>query len=251
MRKLVIGDIHGNAKGLNQVLKRCNFNPNNDQIIQLGDVADGWSETAQCVDILLDIKEKSKHKPIFIRGNHDVWVYDWFKYGIQPIIWLQQGGKATRDNYVNTAKLVEMNHINFWNDQIDWYIDENNNLFIHAGWYYQAGFPQGAKAKVNAGSIARECHWDRGLYETAKSAHFLRKHNDKAFKKFEALEQFNEIYIGHTSQTNKCNNQYLNLWNCDSGSGWNGRLSIMDINTKEKWYADLSKELYPDEKGRN
>jgi len=57
-RTLCIGDIHGSAKGLKQVLERCNWNPETDKIIQLGDVADGWSETSECVDILLDIKKR-------------------------------------------------------------------------------------------------------------------------------------------------------------------------------------------------
>ena len=49
-RLLVLGDIHGAAKALTQVLERSNFDPTGDRIIFLGDVADGWSETPAAID---------------------------------------------------------------------------------------------------------------------------------------------------------------------------------------------------------
>ena len=248
MRTLVMGDIHGAFKALIQVLQRCEFDPKEDKLIQLGDIADGWSETASIVQYFIDLKKKYNHH-IFIRGNHDVWLYDWLHYGKAPVLWTQQGGQATIDSYIETG-FINDDHRNFMSNQEDWYVDDVNKLFIHAGWYYPDGFYEGAHAKVNAGSLARECHWDRSLYETAKSAHFLRKHQGSAFKNFEALEEFKEVYIGHTAQSNASINQYLNLWNCDSGAGWRGRLGVIDIETKETWYSDKVSDLYPNEKGR-
>ena len=70
-RTLVIGDVHGSAKALEQVLDRA-YVSENDTIIQLGDIADGWSETSECVDILLNLQKTNECH--FIRGNHDVWV---------------------------------------------------------------------------------------------------------------------------------------------------------------------------------
>jgi len=243
-RKLAIGDIHGNAVGLLQVLERCGFNPESDQIIQLGDVADGWSGTSECVDILLNIKKESVHEPVFIRGNHDVWVYDWMMYGVQPSIWTQQGGAATIDSYIKSQKLADGDHKNFWFNQKDWYIDEEDRIFIHAGWDYRSdSFPSSANYSVNAGSIAKECHWDRSLLQGIKSS--VPSQNP-----FNATKMFKEVYIGHTATKTHSVENYGNLWNMDSGSGWYGRLAIMDIETKEVWYSDFTKELYPNEKGR-
>lgn len=238
MRTFVIGDIHGNNKGLLQCLERSGFDNSQDKLIQLGDVADGWPEVSECVDTLLGIRDL-----VAIRGNHDVWVYDWLKFGRTPLLWTEQGGKATLESYVRTSMFLEANHKNFWEEQQDWYIDDKNRLFIHAGWDYVAGFPDGAKSKVNAGSIAKECHWNRELLRGAKTAH-------KFSGKFNALNQFNEIYIGHTAIGNAIPENYLNLWNVDTGSGWFGKLTIMDINTKEYWQSDFSNDLYPDYKGR-
>lgn len=240
MKKFVIGDIHGSNKALLQVLERSGFDKESDLLISLGDIADGWNEVPECVDTLLSIKNL-----VAIRGNHDVWCYDWFEMGATPLIWTQQGGKATLDAYVRTGKMTEDSHKAFWKNQVDWYIDDENRLFIHGGWDYIEGFPQGAKAPVNAGSIAKECHWDRSLLEGARSA-FGDKNRPGKFK---ALEQFKEIYIGHTAMNGEPK-QFGNLWNLDTGAGWNGQLTIMDIDTKEFWQSDNVKELHPDQLGR-
>lgn len=240
MKKFVIGDIHGSNKALLQVLEKSGFDKESDLLISLGDVADGWNEVPECVDTLLSIKNL-----VAIRGNHDVWCYDWFEYGRTPLIWTQQGGQATLDSYVRTGKMTEDPHKAFWKNQIDYHIDDENRLFIHGGWDYMEGFPRGAMLPVNAGSIAKECHWDRSLLEGARSAF-----GDKNRKgKFKALEQFKEIYIGHTAMNGEPK-QFSNLWNMDTGAGWNGQLTIMDIDSKEFWQSDFTTVLHPGERGR-
>lgn len=42
-----------------------------------------------------------------------------------------------------------------------------------------------------------------------------------------------------------------NVWNIDTGAGFYGNLSAMDIDTKQYWQADSVLQLYPGEKGRN
>jgi len=240
MKKFVIGDIHGSNKALLQVLEKSGFDKESDLLISLGDIADGWNEVSECVDTLLSIKNL-----VAIRGNHDVWCYDWFEYGRTPLIWTQQGGQATLDSYVRTGKMTEDSHKAFWKNQIDYHIDDDNRLFIHGGWDYMEGFPRGAELPVNAGSIAKECHWDRSLLEGARSA-FGDKNRPGKFK---ALEQFKEIYIGHTAMNGEPK-QFGNLWNLDTGAGWNGQLTIMDIDSKEFWQSDFTTVLHPGEKGR-
>lgn len=240
-RTLVIGDIHGSARALQQVLDRA-YVTEDDKIIQLGDVADGWSETSECVDILVDLQKTNEC--VFIRGNHDVWVYDWLLFGDRPMIWTEQGGKATLESYIKTGMFTYNEHQNFWTRQQDWYIDDENRLFIHAGFAYREGrFPESAKWSVNAGTISKECHWDRSLLAGAKSG-------AKSQTTFKATAGFKEVYIGHTATSSHLPENYGNLYNIDSGAGWHGKLTIMDIDTKEFWQSDRSKDLYPEEKGR-
>jgi serine/threonine protein phosphatase 1 len=34
------------------------------------------------------------------------------------------------------------------------------------------------------------------------------------------------------------------VWNIDTGAGWSGKLTIMNVDTKEYWQSDLISELY-------
>lgn len=243
-RTFVIGDVHGAFKALVQVLERSNFDFEKDTLISLGDIADGWSEVPQCVDLLLKIKNL-----IAIRGNHDVWVYDWLKYGYTPYLWTEQGGKATIKSYIKTELLVDEEHKKFWLEkQQDWYIDSENRLFIHAGWDFlnYDNFEDAAKIPIpNGGSIAKSCHWDRSIIKTAK----LNNSHNIAFNE---LNRFKEVYVGHTAVNREpfLPENYFNLWNLDTGAGWNGKLTIMDIDSKEYWQSDNVKILYQDERGR-
>lgn len=240
-RTLVIGDVHGSAKALSQVLDRA-YVSERDKIIQLGDIADGWSETSECVDILLDLQKTNE--VVLLRGNHDIWCYDWMIHGRSPMMWTQQGGQATLDNYIKTGMFMYNEHQMFWARQEDWHIDEQNRIFIHAGWDYKSGpFPESAKYPVNAGTLAKEAHWDRSLLYGAKSAASTKT-------RFKATAEFKEVYIGHTATESHLPEKFGNLYNIDSGAGWHGKLTIMDVDTKEYWQSDYSKDLYPDEKGR-
>lgn len=53
----VVGDIHGGLKALIQVLERAEVTAN-DTLIFLGDYVDGWSESPQVLDFLIDLSKK-------------------------------------------------------------------------------------------------------------------------------------------------------------------------------------------------
>ena len=243
-RRFVIGDVHGSAKALQEVLDLVDFNYEEDLLISLGDIADGWGEVPECVEILLKVKNL-----IAVRGNHDVWCHNWFKTGESPIIWTQQGGQATIDAYVRTGLLGDPRHKAFWDNQVNWYIDDEKRLFIHAGFPFtdNGDFVTKATTKVNAGEGSMECHWDRDLYYA-----YLR-HDEKALPNTlkAATEEFSEIFIGHTAVTYPFQPFVKEkLRNLDTGCGWNGLLTIWNIDTKEYFQSELSKKLYPNEKGR-
>ena len=52
MRTFAIGDIHGAYKALVQCFERSGFDYENDRLIVLGDVCDGYPEVKQCIDEL-------------------------------------------------------------------------------------------------------------------------------------------------------------------------------------------------------
>lgn len=259
-RTMVMGDIHGGYKGLVQCLERSGFDKENDTLIQLGDVADGWSETDKCVEELLSIKNL-----ISIKGNHDDWAHNWIQRGHAQKMWLMQGGKATYDAYVDKHELRNRHWEQFWRKQIDYYVDDQNRAFMHGGFV----------SKKGAGHEAHNSNyfWDRDMWSLALMQDRKEIDDELVAIPTHATRFYNhvEVFIGHTSTMNwnakgnmsesKDPNQALNgpitvpmnrcnVWNLDTGGGFMGRITIMDIDTKEYWQSDPMKELYPDENGR-
>ena len=227
MRTFVCGDIHGNYKGLIQCFERSNFDMERDKLILLGDTCDGKPDTFEVVQHLLKVKNL-----INIRGNHDKWFIDYIMYDKKPSIWTIQGGEATLRSYNNN---VPDTHKSFFLSSIYYYIDNKNNIFIHGG------FDKNIKdIKEYAGTDKGKHNilWDRDLYYYMK-----RKHNNKSYKSYTV---YNKIFIGHTQTYNKKVNNYCNLWNIDTGSGWDGVLTFMDIDNNKCYYSDNSFLLYPD-----
>lgn len=237
MRTLVIGDIHGGYRALVQVLERAKFDKENDLLISLGDIADGWSETPKCTEYLMGCKNI-----ITIRGNHDKWFQDWLETGVANPHWLHHGGKATKQAYEEANMYHDFDiegHTMFYKNQINFYLDDKNRGFVHGGFTSSKGLGH----EPNQYNY----YWDRSLWRDkalpGKSSQTIPK----------LLRNHSEIFIGHTTTTfwgsmepmNACN-----VWNLDTGGGWEGKITVMDVDTKEYWQSDLVKDLYPEEKGR-
>lgn len=248
-RQLVIGDIHGGLSALEQVLERSNYNNQEDQLIFTGDYVDGWSESAQVVQTLIELEKYAVYKPIFIIGNHDIWCRNWLNTGEQKLIWTEQGGASTIASYVSSGYLVEQSHKDFFNNlKLYHYDEEKNRVFVHGGYTSANG--------IGNEIYEADYYWDRELWSIALIGHtLLRSKNvpDEYKKLPRLLRPHNEIFIGHThtmlwgtiKPMNACN-----VWNIDTAAGFNGVLTCMDVETKEYWQSDFVKDLYPNELGR-
>jgi serine/threonine protein phosphatase 1 len=64
------------------------------------------------------------------------------------------------------------------------------------------------------------------------------------------LTEFDEVYIGHTPVSSGKPVQAGDVWLMDTGAGWSGVLSIMNIDTKAVFTSDPVPSLYPGVKGR-
>lgn len=248
MRRFVVGDIHGAHLALLQVLERCGFDRTEDLLIVLGDICDGWPHVKECLDILMDIPNK-----VIVLGNHDEWAWNWLAGGIVEPEWWLQGGKATFKSFFPDATEVspwiavhmrpDRKYITFFNQAVLCHIidDEHSpdTVFVHGG------ISRLARAEVQPAGF--ELTWDRQLWYSAVD----EETETLSGKTPKNITKHKRIFVGHTAQrleergllrhpAKRCE-----VWNMDTGAGWCGNLSIMDIDTEEYWMSDPVSILYP------
>jgi len=241
MRTLVVGDIHAGLKALEQLLQKASVTEK-DKLIFLGDYVDGWSDAAETVEFLIALKKT--HNCVLIRGNHDQLCYDWLKEGVDNPMWRQHGGQATMNSYDKLEIEAKKKHIAFYESLENYHIDEQNRLFLHAGFSNLKG--------VRFEYFKKTFYWDRTLWELALSLNPNLELSDPWYPK--RLINYREIYIGHTPVTRMGKTtpqQAANVWNIDTGAAFKGPLSLIDVDTKQFWQSNPVHLFYPGEKGRN
>jgi len=235
----VIGDIHGALKALQQLVAKLPLQEN-DQLIFLGDYVNGWSDAAAVITYLIALERQ--YSCIFIKGNHDEWCESWLNGTIPEYTGLKNGYLATIAGYRSLSATARTQHLQFFSNLKDYHVDEHNRLFIHAGF------------AVTPGSVpfSSAMYKDRTLWEMALTMDQRVIKRPALYPK--KLLQFHEIFIGHTPTLiyeESMPMKACNVYNIDTGAAYKGKLSAMNVDTKEVWQSDEVQGLYPDEKGRN
>jgi serine/threonine protein phosphatase 1 len=240
-RRFVMGDIHGGFRGLKQCLERSSFDYENDLLIQLGDVCDGWSETKECLDELMKIKNL-----ILLKGNHDDWAIQHYtgnlpnKMSSNFRVWFSQGGEATLKSL---GEQIDKKYLDFLQSAIN-YVQLGKDMFVHGS------VPQGDLDK----SPGYMFFWDREIVDVAFNRKGYFKETNEPID-----NRFGKIYVGHTCvQAIMYEFEHLclpynisNLVLMDTGAAFNGKISMMNIDAVEVFQSDFLMDLYSDEKGRN
>jgi serine/threonine protein phosphatase 1 len=218
-----MGDIHGGARAVDQCLGRARFDRTADTLVCLGDVCDGWPETSRAVDVLLGIPNL-----IYLMGNHDYWTLSWMQRRTAADEWLAQGGEATIASYMDG---VPPSHIHFLRSALP-YHQFRDVLFVHAG----------VQPHVDLKLQDMDTFlWDRQLVEAAML---------QLGRNTPLLTAWREVYVGHTPHRFGRPVCGGGVWMMDTGAGWSGTLSMMNIETKEVFCSDPLPQLYPGIKGR-
>ncbi len=247
MRTLVIGDIHGGYKALTQLLERIAVG-RNDQLIFLGDYVDGWSQSYEVIEALIQLKSSHTTQgfksPIYLRGNHDELVLDYLEKNHQNELWLHHGGEQTVLSYRDISIEDKQRHIDFLKGDLLNFYEYKGNGFFHAGFHNLNG-PHYEYYKNLP-------YWDRSLWEMALCIDPKLGVEHPRYPN--RLKLYKEIFIGHTPTTRLNSTmplQAANVWNVDTGAAFNGPLTALCVETKEIWQSDALPSLYPHEKGRN
>ena len=228
MRTFVVGDIHGAYKALCQCFERSGFDKDNDRLIVLGDVCDGYSQVKEVIDELLSLKHC-----VFIIGNHDIMALNWLTTGFQESYWMDEGGAATANAY---AKGAPDKHIQFLKNGKFWFEDAGD-IFVHGGFDPSVALENQDKLDLV---------WDRKLILDAVN----RSKNGGSYQ----YAPWKRIFLGHTPTYNfgiSTPMKACNILDLDTGAGWSGALSIMDVATEGFWQSDKTQLLYPHERARN
>lgn len=228
MREFVTSDIHGAYRALEQCLIRSGFQLEEDRLIVLGDICDGWPETNLVIRALRSISNL-----VLIRGNHDVWALHWMKTGEIIPGWWMQGGRATIASFSNGLDAKDIAFL----ERALYYYESEGRLFVHAG--ILPGIPlteQDPEVFL----------WDRSLVMKAMQL--------EAEQPGSQITSFREIYAGHTPTLNFGTNRPIKaceVWLTDTGAGWEGgKLSFIEIYSGEIIQSDRVDLLYPGSEGR-
>lgn len=217
-RTLVTGDIHGGLKALEQVLERAGTGKD-DRLIFLGDYVDGWSDSSGIIGFLNDLS--LKNECVFIMGNHDY-------FHLREL-------EEQKNSEINPD-------IKFFRKCCSYYIDEENRLFVHAGFLSKKGV---LKEKDQKELFNNRTFW-RQAYALYKS--------EVPWKNWpETYKLYKEVYIGHTPTLKYGSYSPMhcgNVWNMDTGASYDGPLSMMDIDSREIWRSEPVYLLYPSERGK-
>lgn len=241
MSTYVVGDIHGGLKALKQVLEKVPYT-SDDTFVFLGDYVDGWSDSANTIEFLIDFKERQNC--VFLRGNHDYLLGQHLKVRSNNPLWLASGGEMTKANYANKDEVYKFRHTDFLDNLVNYWIDKQNRAYLHAGFTN----PYGPQNEYYPNMV----YWDRTLWEMACSLDPNMPEDHPRYPK--RLKLFKEIYIGHTPVTKIGETGVVNcanVWNIDTAAAYKGPLTVIDADTKEIYQSDPVWQFYPDEQGRN
>jgi len=223
MRRLVVGDIHGAYKALIDVLEKAKFNPSEDLLIGIGDYVDGYSQTYEVIEYLMSLPNF-----VGVKGNHDSFFLEWANepdYSPQPI-WTTQGGTATLRSYDYKVNIKHRD----WLNALPSYIELDNYLFVHGGYIPYIDI------KDQDDQDDQDLQWDRDLIKDSVMG-------------YESIDiKYDRVFVGHTA--------LKDVWvgkkviGIDTGAGWQGKLTVMNIDTLEYWQSETTAILYPNEQGR-
>lgn len=223
----VLGDLHGNFKGLSQLFQKTNFNYKEDVLFFIGDLLDGHAN-----DSVLCLEELSKIDNFFpCVGNHDLWLKYWLETGKVNKTWLKSGAERTLTNLLQCKNYRELLTAYFKKTKY-WY-SYKQFFLCHAGFDTR-------KSVTNQKEINFAIN--RSLFQKAIVADAQNK--KLKFNFTNVNFNFDSVIIGHTPTVSHKPEFVSNVINIDTGSANGGKLTMLNLNTLEYFQSELTKKLY-------
>lgn len=225
----VLGDLHGNYRGLKFILQKCNFNYELDTLYFVGDICDGTfsNETIECVEELLKIKN---FFPCY--GNHDLYLKKWIIDDIINPRWISIGGEKTIYNIFKNENYLQL--LKSYFSKCKYHHVYNKIVICHGGF--------NTKKPINN---QKEFIFatNRDLYKKVKLCQSQETKLKFYYSKNETIP-IDYIIIGHTPTKNNLPDFCGNVINIDTGSGNHGKLTILNLDNFEYLQTELTSKLY-------
>jgi len=174
-RRIIFGDIHGNAIGIQRILDRINYEPIDDSLIFVGDYIDHWPnpgrDSKKAIDLIIDLEYENLNIYPLI-GNHDVWMKEWIqlKVAVPNIDWMRNGGIETMQDYglpeggalaldFIENEIIPPNHILFFRKLLGSYMDDDL-IVVHGGFRCKQDMLFAERGLSSHGIL-----WDRTFYK--------------------------------------------------------------------------------------
>lgn len=242
-RRLIIGDIHGEYDRLEEVLKKADFNRFKDTLYSVGDLCDRGEQNVKVLSYLMSLKDFK-----MVRGNHDIWLYNYLYTGTPNRIWVEYNGGYTTMNEIQSLGESERKNILDFLSKSRRAIYEDTFMVSHGGIYSEENLMAEARSELEGrdpnGDYEGNITWDRSYLTSAFISQKMEegKLNDEQIhfykdKLIPPIETDKWVFIGHTAMSGPFINEKYHLINMDTGSGKGGILTLMDIDTKEYWQA--------------
>lgn len=220
-RKIIIGDVHCNYKGIQSILEKTKYSVD-DVLVFVGDYIDGFSmndfNANKTIELIINLKNKYDHVYTLL-GNHDNWMNSWIDINTEIPYhgWYEQGGEQTLKSYginkpmpfCEVKHLIPGAHIEFLNALNVCYFDDEI-VVVHGGFQEKNDMIAAINNKITYGIL-----WDREFFQTF----------DKKLLYYYKEIFGDRLYIcGHTPNGPTINSNIVKRIMIDGGSNGGGKL---------------------------
>ncbi|WP_369696067.1 metallophosphoesterase family protein [Paenibacillus lautus] len=144
-----MSDIHGCYDEFNRLLSEVRYQPEQDQLVLLGDYVDRGSKSKEVIEQVMELRDESA---VTLRGNHDQMMLDAILLDTDEVNsrWIRNGARNTIESYCGAdffdggmdrsrynegkayIKRQYEHHLSFL-DTLPLYYETDTHLFVHAG----------------------------------------------------------------------------------------------------------------------
>lgn len=145
-----IGDIHGMRNKIISLYDKILFDAKDEKstIVFLGDYVDRGLESKETLDFLLSLKDSDQINHIFLKGNHEQMMVDFYYRNMSDHVYLLNGGRETLYSFYCVTAEDFYNPNEMVHPYIQWMKDLpfihriGNYVFVHGGYDTRKSFDE-------------------------------------------------------------------------------------------------------------